>query len=104
MNLLPQPKVIELDRYCNENFIEFIPSLATFGHLFVLLNQDKYKHLTECENFKQERIFWEDRMLHHTVDPTKQESFELIASLIDQYIPLFSSDKFNICCDETFDK
>ena len=23
--------------------------------------------------------------------------------MLDQYIPLFSSNKFNICCDETFD-
>ena len=100
---LTADEIRELDRYCTENYIEFIPSLATFGHLFELLIKDKYKHLAECDDYKPEQIFWNDRMDHHTIDPTNPESFELIKSLLDQYMPLFSSDKFNICCDETFD-
>ena len=91
----------ELDRYCIENFIEFVPSLSTFGHLYELLEKDRYKHLREAESYNT--IAWENRMAHHTIDPTQDESFELIKSLIDQYIPCFTSDKFNICCDETFD-
>jgi len=93
----------ELDAYCNENFIEFIPSIPTFGHLFELLQKDKYKHLCEVENFESDEFFWADRMGHHTIDPTNEESFELVKSLIDQYAVNFTSDKFNICCDETFD-
>jgi len=100
---LTAEEIKELDKYCQDNFIEFIPSLSTFGHLFELLEKDGYKHLCEIENFKSEQVFWKDRMEHHTIDPTNPESFELIKSLIDQYIPLFSSNKFNICCDETFD-
>ena len=42
-------------------------------------------------------------MLHHTINPELDESFELIKSLIDQYLEVSTSDKFNICCDETFD-
>lgn len=91
----------ELDAYCTENFIEFVPSLSTFGHLFELLEKEKYKHLREAE--ADPVIAWPNRMSHHTIDPTKDESFELIKSLIDQYMPCFTSDKFNICCDETFD-
>ena len=42
-------------------------------------------------------------MMHHTIDPRNLESIRLVSSLIDQYAPCFSSDWFNICCDETFD-
>ncbi len=93
----------EIDAYCREHFIEFIPSLATFGHLYELLEKEEYRHLREIEDFESSLFFWENRMRHHTIDPTKEESFELIKSLIDQYAVCFSSNKFNICCDETFD-
>jgi len=93
----------EIDAYCEENFIEFIPSLATFGHLFELLNQEKYKHLNVLKDYEASPNRWRDRMEHHTIDPMKEESFEVIKSLIDQYYPNFKTDYFNICCDETFD-
>lgn len=100
---LTAEEIRELDDYCRMNFIEFIPSLATFGHLYELLIKDRYKHLRELEDFEEKEVFWEDRMLHHTIDPTNEESFAVIKSLLDQYMINFSSDKFNICCDETFD-
>ncbi len=96
-------EIKELDKYCQDNFIELIPSLSTFGHLFELLQRPEYKHLSEIEDFENEHIFWYERMTHHTIDPLNPQSFELIKSLIDQYLQLFSSNKFNICCDETFD-
>ncbi|MBQ7760622.1 MAG: family 20 glycosylhydrolase [Clostridia bacterium] len=93
----------ELDAYCVENFIDFVPSLSLFGHLYELLTDERYKHLCELENYKDKTVFWCERMGHHTIDPLNPESFELIKSLIDQYMPNFTSNKFNICCDETFD-
>lgn len=93
----------ELDAYCEENFIEFIPSLSTFGHLFELLNQDKYKHLSVIKDYEALPNRWIDRMGHHTIDPLQPESIEVIKSLIDQYTPNFKTNLFNICCDETFD-
>ena len=93
----------ELDAYCEENFIEFIPSLSTFGHLYELLEQPQYQHLRVLKDFEKKPNFWRSRMAHHTIDPLNEESFELIKSLIDQYIPNFKSEYFNICCDETFD-
>lgn len=100
---LSDDEIRQLDAYCKENFIEFIPSLSTFGHLYELLQQDKYKHLRVLKDYEEMPNFWLARMIHHTVDPRDPESLELIKSLIDQYIPLFSSEYFNICCDETFD-
>ncbi|MCR4692489.1 MAG: beta-N-acetylhexosaminidase, partial [Firmicutes bacterium] len=41
---LSAEEIKEIDEYCKLNFIEFIPSLATFGHLYELLQKDRYKH------------------------------------------------------------
>ncbi len=95
--------ILEIDQYCYDNFIDFVPSLSSFGHLYHLLMKEEYKHLCELEGFESKQHFWKDRMEHHTIDPSNPESFEMICSLIDQYLPLFRSEYFNICCDETFD-
>jgi hypothetical protein len=96
-------EILEIDQYCYDNFIDFVPSLSSFGHLYHLLMKEEYKDLCELENFESKQHFWKDRMEHHTIDPTNPKSYELICSLIDQYLPLFRSKYFNICCDETFD-
>ena len=96
-------ETVELDKYCKENFIELVPSLSCFGHLYELLRSDKYKDLCELVDYKPVSIDWCERMAHHTINPSDDRSIEIIKSLIDQYAPLFTSDKFNICCDETFD-
>ena len=101
MGCLTPEELRELDDYCRENFIDFIPSLSTFGHLYELLEQDCYRHLRICQNPPMNR--WRARMVHHTIDPRLEESFPIIASLIDQFAHCFTSESFNICCDETFD-
>jgi len=100
---LSASEIKELDDYCTENFIEFIPSIATFGHLYELLQKDEYKDLCVLENFEPSYHYWPNRMQHHTIDPLNPESIKLIKSLTDQYMPLFKTNIFNICCDETFD-
>ncbi len=102
-DVLTAEEVRELDEYCYNNFIELVPSLSTFGHLYNLLQSDKYKHLCELPDYKPTQIYWIEKMAHHTIDVSNEESIELVGSLIDQYVPLFRSNKFNICCDETFD-
>ena len=93
-------EILELDDYCYENFIDFIPSLSTFGHLYRLLETKEYKHLCELPDYVDSSHYWNERMPHHTIDPSNPESIEIIKSLIDQYVPLFTSNKFNICCDD----
>ena len=93
----------EIDAYCHENFIDFVPSLSCFGHLYELLESEKYKHLCELTNDEHKTHFWQRRMAHHTIDVSNPQSIEVIKSLIDQFMPCFTSKYFNICCDETFD-
>lgn len=100
---ITKEELVELDAYCRENFIDFIPSLATFGHMYEILEVDKYKHLRTLSDFVASENRWDERMAHHTIDPEDPESIELVKSLIDQYSEAFTSNSFNICCDETFD-
>lgn len=100
---LTKDELKEIGAYCKENFMEFIPSLSTFGHMYELLTQKKYRQLRVLKDFPESINFWWDRMAHHTIDPLMPESFAFVKSLINQYAPQFESDTFNICCDETFD-
>ncbi len=100
---ISKEELMELDAYCRENFIDFIPSLATFGHMYEILEVDEYKHLRTLSSFEAGDNRWDERMAHHTIDPEDPESIELVKSLIDQYSEAFTSDTFNICGDETFD-
>ena len=93
----------ELDEYCKANFMDFIPSLSTFGHMYEILMEEKYKGLRVKKDFANPVNKWAARMRHHTIDPNNVYSIELVKSLIDQYCTNFTSDYFNICCDETFD-
>ena len=100
---LSAAEIIELDGYCHDRFIELVPSVSSFGHLYNLLQSENYKHLCEYENYEPTQHYWIEKMAHHTIDVGNDESIEVIKSMIDQFIPLCRSDKFNICCDETFD-
>ena len=100
---LTKEEMQEIGKYCQDNFIDFIPSLSTFGHLYDLLEQPQYKHLQVLKDYETIPNFWHARMRHHTIDPLNPESFDVVKRLIDQYMPHFTSEYFNICCDETFD-
>jgi hypothetical protein len=95
--------ILTLDEYCRKRGIELVPSISTFGHLYHLLTSKSYKHLNEYENIPDSAFTWVDRMHHYTLDVSNPQSIELICEMIDEYLPLFSSCKFNIGCDETFD-
>lgn len=103
LGYLTKDEIRELDAYCKSKFIELIPSVSSFGHLYHLLSSEKYRHLSELPDYVPTRHYWFERMMHHTINPQFDESFEVIKSLIDQFSAVTTSDKFNICCDETFD-
>lgn len=100
---LTAEEIMELDAYCRKYEIELVPSLASFGHLYTLLCSQSYHHLCELEGSADRPFSLDDRMMHHTIDISNPESFELIKSMLGEYMQLFSSRYFNICADETFD-
>ncbi len=100
---LTAQEILELDAYCRELNIELVPSLSTFGHLYKLLSTKTYSGLCELPDLDRQVFSLDDRMQHHTIDVSNDQSLVLIKRLIDEYIPLFSSKHFNLCADETFD-
>ena len=65
---LTAEEIRELDAYCAKLHIELVPSIATFGHLYMLLSTKSYGDLCEFpDSWKEPFSFW-DRMQHHTVD------------------------------------
>lgn len=100
---LTSEDILELDAYCRERNIELVPSIASFGHLYKVLRTNSMKHLSEIEDPADKLFSFIDRMRHHTVNVSDDASFDMITKMLAEYIPLFTSNRFNICCDETFD-
>ena len=108
---LTHADIAELDRACRERFIDLVPSFACFGHMNRILELAPYRHLAEdlAQGRYKEPGFDRHRAgLGHlpdawTLAPEAPGAMDLISSLLDEYLPLFSSGKFNACCDEPFD-
>ncbi len=100
---LTAQEIMELDTYCRERYIELIPSLSSFGHLYDLLSTKSYSDLCELPGSEKQPFSYLDRMLHHTINVSDDRALSLVKERILEYMALFSSNKFNICADETFD-
>ncbi len=101
---LTHEEILRLDQHCRRHHIELAPSLSTFGHCYMILRTHRNEALNELPIRAARTPFsFRDRQLHYTLDCANPRSLELVKTMIDEYAPLFSSDKFNICCDETFD-
>src|SRR5665648_468562 len=98
-----QEDILELDYYCNMRGVELVPCVATFGHLYDLLNSVGFGKYREMDSARGETFTWYNRMRYAIMNVSDPESFTLIEGILDQYMPLFRSNKINICCDETFD-
>ncbi len=100
---LTAEEILILDEYCKKKNIELVPSLSTFGHLYHALISRSFGHLNEYGSVPDSPFLWTERMQHYTLDASNPKSLEFVYEMIDEFLPLFSSGKFNICCDETFD-
>ena len=100
---LTAEEILILDQYCQKRHVELIPSLSTFGHMYEVLRSKSFNELCELDNSEGGEYSFCNRMNSHTLDATNEGSIKLVEKMLMQYIPLFSSNTFNICCDETFD-
>ena len=96
-------EILELDDYCAARHIELVPSLSCFGHMYKLLSTKTCAELCESEDSEKARFTYQGAMAHHTLNVSHPEALAFIQSLISEYMALFRSRKFNICCDETYD-
>ena len=92
-----------IDKWCWLRGIELVPEMASFGHLYALCRTHQWRHLGEHPEQADRPFSFVERMLHHTLNPTLQQSRDFVCNRIDEYAPLFRSNQFNITSDETFD-
>lgn len=100
---LTSDDILELDEYCKERNIELIPSVASFGHLYKVLRTKSMRHLSEIEEKDGCPFSFIERGRHYTVNVSDDNALAMVKEMLAEYIPLFTSSHFNICCDETFD-
>lgn len=97
-------EILLLEEHCKKLHIELVPSLSTFGHFYMALRSRRKEDLNELDVKASERPFsFLDRMRHYTLDCSDPRSIALVEDMLAEFLPLFSSKYFNICCDETFD-
>jgi hypothetical protein len=100
--------ILDLDAYCAEIGIELVPSLATLGHMSTVLKWPEYHHLAEDWGVCRYVSEGEDPYAHHarrcwSLSPANPKIYDFLDSLFAEFLPLFRSKRFNICCDETYD-
>ena len=100
---LTAQEILELDDYCAARHIELVPSLSTFGHMYKILSTKTCCDLCELEDAEKIPFSYSYAGWHHTLNASDPDSLAFVKKLIDEYRPLFRTNKFNICDDETFD-
>jgi len=95
-------EIRQLDKYCQERFIELVPNLNSFGHFERWLRHPAYRHMAECPNgFVRENPYI--KRDHGTTLKPNQQSLDFIDSLYEEYLPNFSSREFNVGLDEPWE-
>ena len=94
-------EIRELDALCRERFIELTPNQNSFGHFHRWLVHDRYRPLAEVpEGFQHPFSIDPEPFSLCATDP---RVLELLAGLYDELLPQFTSARFNVGLDETFD-
>lgn len=104
-NPMSPDDIKELDAYSNDWHVELVPCLACFGHMGHILSLPQYKQFAEIEwdDAPWDDAPWERRMKGCTLNPSDPDAQNLIKNMLNDFLPCFSSKKFNACCDETYD-
>lgn len=84
-------EIRELDAHCLTRGIELIPNLASFGHMEKTLERPELRRYSIGVK------------PYSLVTPGRPETYRFLNDLFAEYLPCFSSKRFNVNCDETFD-
>ena len=95
-------EIRKLDAHCRKLGIELVPNQNSFGHLRQWLEQPSLKKLAEIAEP------WPDEagaFLRYpsTLAPTHPGTLPFLRGLYDKLLPNFTSHRFNVGCDETWD-
>ena len=94
-----------LDACCREHFVELAPSFTCFGHMGRILSLPRYRDLAEVEfpAPSWEAATWRQRLHGATIYSRDPDAQDLLRKILGEFLPCFSSSRFNLCGDETYD-
>ena len=88
--------VIELDRYCKDRYVELVPNQNSFGHMGPWLSRREFVHLAEETEGKEAfGRYWKA-----VLNPLDSRSIDFVNTTYEDLLPNFSSNLFNVGCDE----
>jgi hexosaminidase len=94
-------EIRELDRFCQDRFVELVPNQNCLGHMNRWLLHDRYRSLAIApDGFVDPYGLGHEAM---TLDPANPGSLALVRELLGELLPLFSSRRVNIGLDETWE-
>jgi len=97
------PKEIHtLDKRCQKLGIDLVPNQNSFGHLRYFLEHPKLKKLAEVSG-PYEDASGEFVRRPTTLAPIHPGTIPFLRGLYEELLPNFSSKRFNVGCDETWD-
>lgn len=99
---LTAAEIRTLDKRCRELGIDLVPNQNSFGHLRYFLEHPKLKKLAEVSE-PYEGSTGDFLRYPTTLAPNHPGTLEFIRELYDELLPNFSSQYFNVGCDETWD-
>jgi len=94
-------QIVALDAYCRQRFVDLVPNQNSFGHMHRWFEHEPYLELAEVKT--EVMSPWGTPLPPFSLSPAAPRSIELVRELFDELLPNFSSQYFNVGCDETFD-
>ncbi|MFO1477026.1 MAG: family 20 glycosylhydrolase, partial [Verrucomicrobiota bacterium] len=95
-------EIRRLDRHCRRLGIDLVPNQNSFGHLRWFLARPELRHLGEVqEPYAPPGASFLRRP--STLAPGHPGTLPFLRGLFDELLPNFSSRRFNVGCDETWD-
>ncbi len=91
-----------LEAYCADRFIDLVPNQNSFGHFRRWLKHPRYHDLAETHG-PFTYPWGTPGQGPFSLDPQNPGSLALLDELYSELLPNFSSRRFNVGCDETFD-
>jgi hypothetical protein len=95
-------EIRKLDARCRELGIDLVPNQNSFGHLRYFLEHPLLKKIAEVSE-SYEDASGEFVRRPTTLAPNHPGTLPFLRGLYDELLPNFSSEFFNIGCDETWD-
>ncbi len=94
-------EIRQLDAYCRARHIELVPNQNSFGHMERWLKHRAYKPLAETTG--PIMTPWGRRGGATCLCAVDPRSVKFLDGLFAELLPCFTSEQFNVGCDETWD-